>query len=84
MIVIDSVLSRSELIEQAPELANAVEADLTLPLILSDFLDLSSPSLLYFDADGIETVVFLVDWVIFVLGVLGTGILFVTLFNLAH
>ena len=28
--------------------------------------------------------VFLVDWVVFVLGVLGTGILFVTIFNLAH
>ena len=28
--------------------------------------------------------VFLVDWVICVLGVLGTGILFVTIFNMAH
>jgi hypothetical protein len=28
--------------------------------------------------------VFLVDWVICVLGVLGTGIIFVTAFNMAH
>ena len=28
--------------------------------------------------------VFVVDWVVCVLGVLGTGILFVTIFNLAH
>ena len=28
--------------------------------------------------------VFLVDWIICVLGVLGTGILFVVIFNLAH
>jgi hypothetical protein len=28
--------------------------------------------------------VFLVDWVICVLGVLGTGVIFVTVFNLAH
>ena len=28
--------------------------------------------------------VFLVDWVISVLGVLGTGVLFVVIFNLAH
>ena len=28
--------------------------------------------------------VFLVDWVICVLGVLGTGVLFVVIFNLAH
>ncbi|KRO97872.1 MAG: hypothetical protein ABS15_00030 [SAR86 cluster bacterium BACL1 MAG-120823-bin87] len=28
--------------------------------------------------------VFLVDWLVCVLGVLGTGILFVALFNLAH
>jgi hypothetical protein len=28
--------------------------------------------------------VFLVDWVICVLGVLGTGVLFVVIFNFAH
>ena len=28
--------------------------------------------------------VFLVDWLVFVAGVLGTGILFVTVFNMAH
>jgi hypothetical protein len=28
--------------------------------------------------------VFLVDWLVCVLGVLGTGILFVTIFNIAH
>jgi len=28
--------------------------------------------------------VFLVDWVICILGVLGTGIVFVTIFNMAH
>ena len=28
--------------------------------------------------------VFLVDWLLCVLGVLGTGILFVTIFNIAH
>ena len=28
--------------------------------------------------------VFLVDWLICVLGVLGTGVLFVTFFNMAH
>tara|TARA_B110000003_G_scaffold206513_1_gene205385 strand:+ start:221 stop:454 length:234 start_codon:yes stop_codon:yes gene_type:complete len=28
--------------------------------------------------------VFLVDWLVCVLGVLGTGILFVTIFNMAH
>ena len=28
--------------------------------------------------------VFLVDWLLCVLGVLGTGILFVTIFNMAH
>ena len=28
--------------------------------------------------------VFLVDWLICIVGVLGTGILFVTVFNLAH
>ena len=28
--------------------------------------------------------VFLVDWLVCILGVLGTGILFVTIFNLAH
>ena len=28
--------------------------------------------------------VFLVDWLICILGVLGTGILFVTIFNMAH
>ena len=28
--------------------------------------------------------VFLVDWLVCILGVLGTGILFVTVFNLAH
>jgi hypothetical protein len=28
--------------------------------------------------------VFLVDWVVFVLEVLGTGILFIIIFNLAH
>ncbi len=28
--------------------------------------------------------VFLVDWLVCVLGVLGTGVLFVTIFNVAH
>ena len=28
--------------------------------------------------------VFLVDWLVCIIGVLGTGILFVTVFNLAH
>jgi hypothetical protein len=28
--------------------------------------------------------VFLVDWLVCILGVLGTGILFVTIFNMAH
>ena len=28
--------------------------------------------------------VFIVDWLLCVLGVLGTGILFVTIFNMAH
>ena len=28
--------------------------------------------------------VFLVDWLVCILGVLGTGILFVTVFNMAH
>ena len=28
--------------------------------------------------------VFLVDWLVCVLGVLGTGVLFVVIFNLAH
>ena len=62
MITIDGVLSRSELIELAPELANAVNADLTLPLVPTDFLDLSSPSLLYFDSELNETLVWVVEW----------------------